>query len=71
MRGKKRHVARLSDGVATEVEDALRLGGEEFGNDIGVKTGAWWVQNDERIASNVFQCLLAGCENGLGLARAA
>ena len=71
VRGKKRHVARLSDGVATEVEDALRLGGEEFGNDIGVKTGAWWVQNDERIASNVLQRLLARRQNGLRLACAA
>lgn len=71
VRGKKRYVARLSDGVATEVEDALRLGSEEFGNNIGMKAGAWWIENDERIASNVFQRLLAGCENGLGLARAA
>ena len=71
VRSKKRHVARLGDRVATEVEDALRLGGEEFGNDIGVKASAWWVEDDERIASNVFQRLLAGCENSLGLARAA
>ncbi len=40
VRSKKRHVACLGDGVATEVEDALRLGSEEFGNDIGVETGA-------------------------------
>lgn len=71
VRGKKRHVARLGDRVATEVEDALRLGGEEFGNNIGVKASAWWVEDDKRIASNIFQCLLAGRENGLGLACAA
>ena len=71
VRSKKRYVARLSNGVATKVEDALRLGGDEFGNDIGVETGAWWVEDDERIASNIFQCLLAGRENSLGLAPAA
>ena len=71
VRSKKRHVACLGDRVATEVEDALRLSGEEFGNDIGVETGAWWVQNDERIASNVLQRLLARRQNGLRLACAA
>jgi len=71
VRSKKRHVARLGDRVATEVEDALRLGGEEFGNDIGVETGAWWIENNERITSNILQRLLAGRENSLGLACAA
>ena len=60
VRGKKRYVARLSDGVATEVEDALRLGGEELSNDIGVEAGAWWVEDDKRITSNILQRLLAG-----------
>ena len=71
VRGKKRHVACLGDRVATEVEDALRLSSEELGNNIGVEAGAWWVEDNEGIASNVLQRLLAGCENGLGLARAA
>ena len=60
-------VAGLSDGVATEVDDARRRGVEQSRNDIGVEAGARWVDDDDFVGGDVVQGLFAGRYYGLGV----
>ena len=53
-------IAGLGDGVATEVDDARRHGFEQSRDDVGVKAGARWIDDDNFVGGDVVQGLFTG-----------
>lgn len=65
--GEHGGVASLRDWVAGHVDDALWLDFEEFLDEFGVATGAWWIEDDGAIWRNVIGDVFGFSENAVGV----